>query len=155
LEPAVRLADHSLVPIDVPIAGHRWMLVADEHVQPLDPTLSPELAAALWMVNITDEPVGTGQLFPAAGIGRIETPLMTACHQARRNHHRQRGSRRWFANGSGDRYRQSPVDEAGRLVDADVPAGNQRVCSNDVYVDHRGLIYLIDRNRGLSILERV
>jgi hypothetical protein len=37
----------------------------------------------------------------------------------------------------------------------DVPAGAQRVCSNDVYVDHRGLIYLIDRNRGLSILERV
>jgi hypothetical protein len=37
----------------------------------------------------------------------------------------------------------------------DVPSGAQRVCSNDVYVDHRGLIYLIDRNRGLSILERV
>jgi len=37
----------------------------------------------------------------------------------------------------------------------DVPSGTQRVCSNDVYVDHRGLIYLIDRNRGLSILERV
>jgi hypothetical protein len=36
-----------------------------------------------------------------------------------------------------------------------VPAGAQRVCSNDVYVDRRGLIYLIDRNRGLSILERV
>jgi hypothetical protein len=33
---------HSLVPIDVPIAGHRWMLVADEHVQPLDPKLSPQ-----------------------------------------------------------------------------------------------------------------
>jgi hypothetical protein len=35
------------------------------------------------------------------------------------------------------------------------PAGAERVCSNDVFVDHRGLIYLIDRNRGLSILERV
>ena len=46
---------HSLVPIDVPIAGHRWMLVADEHVTPLDPALSPELPAALWMVDITDE----------------------------------------------------------------------------------------------------
>jgi hypothetical protein len=37
----------------------------------------------------------------------------------------------------------------------DVPPGAQRVSSNDVYVDRRGLIYLIDRNRGLSILERV
>ena len=36
-----------------------------------------------------------------------------------------------------------------------VPPGAQRVCGNDVYTDHRGLIYLIDRNRGLSILERV
>jgi hypothetical protein len=37
----------------------------------------------------------------------------------------------------------------------DVPPGAERVSSNDVYVDHRGLIYLIDRIRGLSILERV
>jgi hypothetical protein len=29
------------------------------------------------------------------------------------------------------------------------------VSSNDVFVDDRGLIYLIDRGRGLSILERV
>jgi hypothetical protein len=28
------------------------------------------------------------------------------------------------------------------------------VCSNDVFVDNRGLIYLIDRKRGLHILER-
>ncbi len=37
----------------------------------------------------------------------------------------------------------------------DVPPGARRVCSNDVYADGRGLIYLIDRNRGLSILERI
>ena len=37
----------------------------------------------------------------------------------------------------------------------DVPPGAQRVCSNDVYVDARGLIYLIYRNRGLSTLPRV
>jgi hypothetical protein len=36
----------------------------------------------------------------------------------------------------------------------DVPSGAQRVCSNDVFVDARGLIYLVDRNRGMSILER-
>jgi hypothetical protein len=28
------------------------------------------------------------------------------------------------------------------------------VCSNDVFVDDRALIYLIDRKRGLHILER-
>ena len=36
----------------------------------------------------------------------------------------------------------------------DVPPGSQRVQSNDVTVDDRGLIYLLDRVRGLNILER-
>jgi len=36
----------------------------------------------------------------------------------------------------------------------DVPAGSDRVSSNDVFQDDRGLIYLIDRVRGLSIVER-
>jgi hypothetical protein len=37
----------------------------------------------------------------------------------------------------------------------DPPPGSDRVQANDVYVDERGLIYLIDRVRGLHILERV
>jgi hypothetical protein len=36
-----------------------------------------------------------------------------------------------------------------------VPAGSQRVQSIDVTVDERGLIFLLDRVRGLHILERV
>ena len=35
----------------------------------------------------------------------------------------------------------------------DVPAGYEFVSSNDVTVDDAGLIYLIDRQRGLSIIE--
>ena len=37
----------------------------------------------------------------------------------------------------------------------DVPQGTDRVSSNDVTVDDRGLIYLIDRRRGLTIVERL
>jgi hypothetical protein len=36
----------------------------------------------------------------------------------------------------------------------DVPQGSERVSSNDVTVDDRGLIYLLDRLRGLTIIER-
>jgi hypothetical protein len=36
-----------------------------------------------------------------------------------------------------------------------VPAGEKRVCSNDVSLDARGLMYLIDRGRGVHILERL
>jgi hypothetical protein len=37
----------------------------------------------------------------------------------------------------------------------DVPAGTDRVSSNDLTVDDRGLIYLIDLRRGLTIVERL
>ena len=36
----------------------------------------------------------------------------------------------------------------------DVPPGLDRLSSNDVTLDDRGLMYLIDRRRGLTILER-
>ena len=35
-----------------------------------------------------------------------------------------------------------------------VPPGFERVSSNDVCYDAQGLLYLIDRNRGLHVLER-
>jgi hypothetical protein len=148
---------HSLVPIDVPIAGHKWMLVADEHVQPLDPKLSPELPAMLWMVNITDEtnpvPVSTFQVPELVGVA---SPLMTGCHQPVETIVGNEVPAAWFASG----LRIIDISNPLAMKQAawwmpDVPSGAQRVCSNDVYVDHRGLIYLIDRNRGLSILERV
>jgi hypothetical protein len=148
---------HSLVPIDTPIAGHRWMLVADEHVQPLDPTLSPQLPAGLWMVNITDEtrpiPVSCFQLPELVG---VESPLMTACHQPVETITGPEVPAAWFANG----LRVIDISNPLAMRQAawwmpDVPPGARRVCSNDVFVDPRGLIYLIDRNRGLSILERV
>src|SRR5262249_60653313 len=34
------------------------------------------------------------------------------------------------------------------------PQGEKRVSSNDVCRDQRGLLYLIDRGRGLHVLER-
>jgi hypothetical protein len=148
---------HSLVPVDTPIAGHKWMLVADEHVEPLDPALSPELPAMLWMVNITDEtrpiPVSTFQLPELVG---VETPLMTACHQPVETIVGTEVPAAWFANG----LRVVDISNPLTLKQAawwmpDIPPGARRVCSNDVYVDTRGLIYLIDRNRGLSILERI
>ena len=36
---------------------------------------------------------------------------------------------------------------------ADPPDGHQRVCSNDVTIDSRGLVYLADRQAGVDIVE--
>ena len=48
----------------------------------------------------------------------------------------------------------SIVDAATTTWPPEAPGGG-RVSSNDVYADDRGLVYLIDRMRGLSIVERV
>lgn len=147
---------HSVVPIDFPIADHRWMLVADEHVAPLDPEMSPELPAALWMLDITDEthpmPVSSFQVPRIVG---KRVPLMSGCHQPIETITGTEVPAAWFANG----LRVIDIGNPHHLREVasympDVPPGAQRVTSNDVFVDARGLIYLIDRNRGLSILER-
>ena len=147
---------HSLVPIDTPIAGHRWMLVADEHVQPLDGTLSPELPAMVWMMDITDEarpiPVGTFQVPELVG---KPSALMSGCHQTVETIVGTEVPAAWFANGLRVIDIANPLSmrEAAWWM-PDVPAGAERICSNDVWLDSRGLIYLVDRNRGMSILER-
>jgi hypothetical protein len=61
----------------------------------------------------------------------------------------------WFAQG----LRILDISNPHRLREVatympDPAPGAKRVSSNDVYVDDRGLIYLIDRVGGLSILER-
>ena len=50
-------------------------------------------------------------------------------------------------------YPQLQEQERAQASGAEVPV-QERVQSNDVTVDDRGLIYLLDRVRGLSILER-
>ena len=44
------------------------------------------------------------------------------------------------------------MTEVGYYV-PDVPEGCERVSSNDVTIDARGLIYLVDRQRGIDIIE--
>ena len=62
----------------------------------------------------------------------------------------------WFAHGLRivDIAKPHAPLEVAHFLPA-VPEGHDRVSSNDVCVDDRGLLYLIDRGRGLHILERV
>ncbi len=147
---------HSLVPVPFPINGHRWMIVADEDVDPLE-NCPREMPAMLWMVNITDEtkPVPFSS-FQVEGLDGREHPTDTGCHQPVET---IRGSEipcAWFGNGL--RFIDISNPHALREVASympDLPPGSKRVASNDVFVDERGLVYLIDRWRGLSIVERV
>jgi hypothetical protein len=147
---------HSCVPVPFPLAGRRWMLVADEDVLPLDPELTGEMAAFMWMVDITDEarpmPVAS---FQVDGVNGKRNREMTGCHQPIEDIRDTEVPFAWFAQGL--RFVDIANPNSPREVASyvpDVPAGADRVCSNDVFRDQRGLVYVIDRVRGFHIVER-
>ncbi len=114
------------------------------------------LVSFLWLVDITDEarPVPFAS-FQVPGVDGTAQPPFTGCHQPCEDVSGTEIPVAWFAHGLrivdiADPH--APREVASLLPP--VPEGEKRVCSNDVCVDTRGLIYVIDRGRGLSILER-
>ena len=144
---------HTALPVPFPLRGRRVLLVADEDVAKLEP--GPP--SFLWLVDITDEtrpvPVAT---FQVPGVDGTPEPEFTGCHQPVERITSTEVPVAWFAHGLrvvdiADPH--APREVAHFLPDP--PPGQARVCANDVCVDDRGLIYVIDRGRGLHILERV
>jgi hypothetical protein len=148
---------HSLVPVPFAINKRRYILVADEDVDPIDPEMAPELSAFIWIVDATDEtrPVPIAS-FQVDGVHGHRNPLMTGCHQPVENIVGTEIPVAWFAQGL--RFidianPMTPKETAHYIPD---PADNSgRVSSNDVFRDERGLVYLLDRVGGLSIVERI
>jgi len=144
---------HTTLPIPFPLRGRRVLVVSDEDVA----KLAPGPPAFLWLVDITDEtrPVPFAS-FQVDGIDGAPQPEFTGCHQPCEAVTGTEIPVAWFAHGLRivDIVDPHAPREVAAFVTA-VPAGQARVCSNDVCVDSRGLIYLIDRGRGLHILERV
>jgi hypothetical protein len=144
---------HTALPVPFPLHGRRVMLAADEDVAKLEP--GPP--SFLWLVDITDErrPVPFAS-FQVTGVDGSTQPEFTGCHQPSERITGTEIPVAWFAHGLRivDIADPHAPREVAHFLPA-VPDGQARVCSNDVCVDDRGLIYLIDRGRGLHILERV
>jgi len=144
---------HTAIPVPFPLHGHRMMLAADEDVAKLEP--GPP--SFLWLVDITDErrpvPVST---FQVPGVDGAPQPEFTGCHQPVETITGTEVPVAWFAHGLRivDIANPHALREVAHFR-PEPPAGHARVSSNDVFVDSRGLIYVIDRGRGLTILERV
>jgi hypothetical protein len=143
---------HTALPVPFPLRGRRVLLVADEDVAKLEP--GPP--SFLWLVDITDEtrPVPFAS-FQVAGIDGTPQPEFTGCHQPVEHITSTEVPVAWFAHGLrvvdiADPH--APREVAHFLPEP--PPDQARVCANDVCVDDRGLIYVIDRGRGLHILER-
>lgn len=144
---------HTALPIPVPIQGRKLLVVADEDVA----HLWPSYPSFLWIVDITDEtrPVPFAS-FQVAGIDGSPQPEMTGCHQPCERVMSAELPVAWFAHGLRIIDISNPhTPREVAFYMPPVPAGSDRVQSNDVSVDDRGLIYLLDRVRGLHILERI
>jgi hypothetical protein len=144
---------HTTLPIPFALRGRRVLVVSDEDVA----KLAPGPPSFLWLVDITDEtrPVPFAS-FQVEGVDGVPQPEFTGCHQPCEEVTGTEIPVAWFA--SGLRIVDIADPHAPREVASfvpPVPEGQARVCSNDVCVDARGLIYLIDRGRGFHILERV
>jgi hypothetical protein len=146
---------HTCLRIPFKIDKRDFMVVSDEDVVRLE-GCPPYPSAFLWIVDITDEkhptPISTYQL---DHIPPEEQPYMTGCHQPCEKVTGTEIPVAWFAHGLRivDIARPHAPKEVAHFL-PDPPPGSPRVQSNDVTVDERGLIYLLDRVRGLHILER-
>ncbi len=89
------------------------------------------------------------------GIEDTPQPPNTGCHQPVEKIKGTEIPVAWFAQGLRivDIARPHAPREVAYYL-PDVPEGSKRVSSNDVFMDDRGLIYLLDRVRGIEILER-
>jgi hypothetical protein len=143
---------HSAIPLPFDIWGRKVMIVADEDVSRIEPTPP----AFLWLVDITDETRPTPfASFQVDGLDQSPQRDYTACHQPCEKITGTEIPVAWFAQGLRivDVANPRVPREVAHFV-PDVPAGAERVQSNDVTVDDNGLLYLIDRIRGMTILER-
>jgi hypothetical protein len=147
---------HSAVRVPFRLGGRDLLLVSDEDVFRLE-GCQPYNAAFLWLVDITDErhPVPFSS-FQLEHMPVEPQPFMTGCHQPVEKIAGPEVPVAWFAHGLRivDIARPHAMRGAAYFL-PDPPPGAERVQANDVYVDERGLMYLIDRVRGLHILERV
>ncbi|MDA0276469.1 MAG: hypothetical protein O3A91_08990 [Proteobacteria bacterium] len=147
---------HTALAIPFSVQNRRIMLVADEDVR----RLWDSYPSFLWLFDITDETRPTPfASFQVEGIDGTPQPDYTGCHQPCEIVSGTEIPVAWFAHGLrviDIANPHAPKEVAWYMPDPAKGYGEElRVQSNDVTVDGRGLIYLLDRIRGCHILERV
>jgi hypothetical protein len=144
---------HTCLVMPEPLKGRRIMIVADEDVAKLWPA-APSFA---WTYDISREempvPISTFQV-PELDKDGSPQPAMTGCHQPSERFAGTVVPYAWFAQGLRIVDYADPFapKEVGHYVPAAAP-GADRPSSNDVTIDSRGLIYLVDRVHGVDVVE--
>jgi hypothetical protein len=151
--PPFKEPTHTVLPLPQPIEGRRVAVAIDE-----EHTRIPGQAPAnLWIFDVTD--FDEIQAMASFHVSELDSPWAGAGSRfgAHQFHEQIDGTLvycTWFAGGL------RIVDVADPFTPAEVGsfipaprAGFDAPQSNDVCVDDRGLIYLLDRNAGFDILE--
>ncbi len=144
---------HTCLPVPHDVKGRRIMVVADEDVA----KLRPAAPAFAWVYDITDEtnPLSIST-FQVAGLDPdgAPQPQMMGCHQPSERFRGNIIPFAWFAKGMRLVDIADPFNprEVGHFQ-PNPPEGADQSSSNDVTIDERGIIYLIDRVRGVDIIE--
>jgi hypothetical protein len=151
-QPTYPWPTHTALKVPFKVYGRDLMIVADEDVFRSD----DNPPAFLWMVDINDEtqPVPFAS-FQVEGEDGTHRPIYTGCHQPCEIITGTELPVAWFAHGLRilDYSNPHSIREVASYMPT--PTGHlPRPQSNDVTVDDRGLMYLLDRVRGLNILER-
>jgi hypothetical protein len=144
---------HTCLRMPTPLKGRDIMIVADEDVA----KLRPSAPAFSWVYDITQEtaPISIATIqVPGLDSDGSPQPTMTGCHQPSERFSGTVIPFAWFAQGLRlfDVADPFAPREVGHYL-PDAPLGEARCSSNDVTIDSRGLIYLIDRIHGVDILE--
>jgi hypothetical protein len=136
-----------------PLKGRNIMIVADEDVA----KIWPAAPAFAWTYDITQErlpvPISTFKV-PGLDTDGSPQPPMTGCHQPSERFSGTVIPFAWFSQGLRLVDFADPFvpKEVGYFV-PDAAPGADRASSNDVTIDGRGLIYLVDRINGVDIIE--
>jgi hypothetical protein len=144
---------HTCLVMPKPLKGRTVMVVADEDVAKLWPA-PPSFA---WVYDISNEklpvPISTFQV-PGLDVDGSPQPPMTGCHQPSERFAGTVVPFAWFAQGLRLVDFADPFNpqEVGCYVPDAAPDAD-RPSSNDVTIDGRGLIYLVDRVNGIDVIE--
>lgn len=152
-KPAFPHPTHTLLKMRQKLKGRDILLIADEDVA----KLRPHAPAFTWVYDVTDETKPAAiATFQVAGLDAdgAPQPPMTGCHQPSERFNGTIVPFAWFAQGLRlvDFADPFAPKEVG-FYERDPAPGAERASSNDVTIDDRGLIYLIDRVRGVDIIE--
>ena len=151
--PAFPHPTHTCLVMPKPLKGRNIMVVADEDVA----KLWPAPPSFTWTYDITQErlpvPISTFQV-PDLDKDGSPQPAMTGCHQPSERFSGTVIPFAWFAQGLRlvDFADPFAPKEVGHFV-PDAAPGADRPSSNDVTIDARGLVYLVDRVSGIDVIE--